>query len=55
LRKRRWTEADLEQRRKTDAKKVQLEARLRRETLVSSPRPDCPRASRPPSKGLGIR
>ena len=33
LRKRRWSEADLKQRRKTDAMKVQIAARLRRETV----------------------
>ena len=33
LRRRRWSEADLKQRRKTDAKKVQIAARLRRETV----------------------
>ena len=33
LRKRRWSEADLRQRRKTDGKKVQIAARLRRETV----------------------
>ena len=33
MRRRRWREADLKQRRKTDAKKVQIAARLRRETV----------------------
>ena len=33
LRKRGWNEADLKQRRKTNAKKVQIAARLRRETV----------------------
>ena len=33
LRKGRWREADLKKRRKTDAKKVQIAARLRRETV----------------------
>ena len=33
LRKRHWTEADLKERRKTDATKVQLATRLRRETV----------------------
>lgn len=33
LRKRRWSEVDLQQRRKTDAMKVQIAARLRRETV----------------------
>ena len=33
LRKRRWSEVDLEQRRQTEAKKVQIAARLRRETV----------------------
>ena len=33
LRKRRWSEMDLKQRRKTDAMKVQIAARLRRETV----------------------
>ena len=33
LRRRRWSEADLKQRRKTDARKVQIAARLRRETV----------------------
>jgi hypothetical protein len=35
LRKRRWTEQDLEQRRKTDAIKVEMAARLRRETVMT--------------------
>jgi hypothetical protein len=33
LRKRRWSETDLKQRRKTDPLKVQIAARLRRETV----------------------
>jgi hypothetical protein len=33
LRQRRWSETDLKQRRKTDALKVQIAARLRRETV----------------------
>lgn len=33
LRKRRWSAVDLRQRRKTDAMKVQIAARLRRETV----------------------
>jgi REP element-mobilizing transposase RayT len=35
LAKRRWTEQDLKQRRKTDARKVKLAARLRRETVMT--------------------
>jgi len=35
LGKRRWTEQDLEQRRKTDATKVKIAARLRRETVMT--------------------
>ena len=35
LRKRRWTEADLKQRRKTDATKVRMAMRLRRETVMT--------------------
>jgi len=35
LRKRRWTEQDLKQRRKTDANKVKLAARLRAETVMT--------------------
>ena len=35
LRKRRWTEQDLEQRRKTDTTKVRMAARLRRETVMT--------------------
>ena len=33
LRRRRWSEADLKRRRKTDGKKVRIAARLRRETV----------------------
>ena len=35
LRKRRWTEADLGKRRKTDAIKVKMAARLRAETVMT--------------------
>ena len=35
LQKRRWTESDLKQRRKTDAGKVRIAARLRRETVMT--------------------
>ena len=35
LRKRRWTERDLEQRRKTDAGKVKMAMRLRGETVMT--------------------
>src|SRR6266571_3095819 len=35
LRKRRWTEHDLQKRRKTDATKVEMAARLRAETLMT--------------------
>ena len=35
LAKRGWTEQDLKQRRKTDAHKVKLAARLRRETVMT--------------------
>ena len=35
LRKRHWTEAELEQRSKTDATKVEIALRLRRETMMT--------------------
>jgi pyruvoyl-dependent arginine decarboxylase (PvlArgDC) len=35
LAKRRWTEQDLKQCRKTDARKVKMAARLRRETVMT--------------------
>ena len=35
LRRRRLTEADVKQRRKTDVRKVQIAARLRRETVMT--------------------
>ena len=35
LRKRRWTEADLAERRKTDASKVKIALRLRVETVMT--------------------